>query len=149
MTTTMTAGALRPTIPASERAERAERADFRVVAKAVRDAGLLERRVGFYVGVMIALGVALVGLLAGAVLLGDSWFQLLIAAGLGIVFTQIAFIAHEASHRQVLKNGPANDRLGRILAARILVQEHRMYPEALRMLAAGEIDETGAPHLNG
>lgn len=35
------------------------------------------------------------------------------------------------------------------LAARILVEEHRIYPEALRMLASGEIDDTGAPHRNG
>ncbi|MBO1770913.1 acyl-CoA desaturase [Agrococcus sp. TF02-05] len=127
--TTMTAvrssqGELRSTTPPSERGARA---DFRVVAKAVRDAGLLERRVGFYAWLMAGLGVALVGLLVGSVLLGDSWFQLLIAAGLGIVLTQIAFIAHEASHRQVLKSGPANDRLGRILAAGVVGISHQWW----------------------
>ncbi|WP_413317001.1 acyl-CoA desaturase [Agrococcus sp. 1P02AA] len=130
--TTMTApevtqGALRSTIRASDRTEEERRADFRVVAKAVRDAGLLERTIGFYVWLMVGLGIALIGLLVGSVLLGDSWFQLLIAAGLGIVLTQISFIAHEASHRQVLKNGPANDRLGRILAAGVVGISHQWW----------------------
>ena len=49
------------------------------------------------------------------VLLGDSWFQLLIAAVLGILFTQVAFLAHEAAHRTILTSGRANDRLGLIL----------------------------------
>lgn len=131
MTTTtapaVTHGALRTTVRASDRSEEDRRADFRVVAKAVRDAGLLERTVGFYTWLMIGLGVALVGLLVGSVLLGDSWFQLLIAAGLGVVLTQISFIAHEASHRQVLKSGPANDRLGRILAAGVVGISHQWW----------------------
>src|SRR5690606_2264515 len=49
------------------------------------------------------------------ILLGDSWFQLLIAGALGVLFTQTAFLAHEAAHRQILSTGPANDRLARIL----------------------------------
>lgn len=35
------------------------------------------------------------------------------------------------------------------LSARVLVEEHRIYPEALRMLAAGEIEMGKAPHLAG
>ena len=52
----------------------------------------------------------------GFILLDDSWLQLLIAAALGVIFTQFAFLGHEASHRQVLASGPANDRVGRVLA---------------------------------
>ncbi len=59
---------------------------------------------------------ALAGAITGLILLGDSWFQLLIAAALGVIFTQFAFLGHEASHRQVLASGPANDRLGSIIA---------------------------------
>lgn len=33
-----------------------------------------------------------------------------------MIFTQFAFLGHEASHRQVLTSGPANDRIGRMLA---------------------------------
>jgi fatty acid desaturase len=53
---------------------------------------------------------------AGMILLGDSWLQLLLAGALGVIFTQFAFLAHEASHRQVFESGPANDRMGRLLA---------------------------------
>ena len=37
------------------------------------------------------------------------------AAAFGILFTQVAFLAHEAAHRQILSSGPANDRLARVL----------------------------------
>ncbi|MFB8385644.1 fatty acid desaturase family protein [Microbacterium sp. NPDC055910] len=86
------------------------------VAQVVRESGLLRRAPWFYafVGVLIALGFG--GAITGFVLLGDSWFQLLIAGALGILFTQVAFLAHEAAHRQILTAGPANDRLARLLA---------------------------------
>lgn len=81
----------------------------------VRESGLLRRTPWFYamVGGAIALGFG--GAITGFVLLGDSWFQLLIAGALGILFTQVAFLSHEAAHRQILTSGPANDRLARIL----------------------------------
>lgn len=83
---------------------------------AARDTGLLRKRRSFYLAVFGALVLALGGAVAGFVLLGDSWYQLLIAGALGIIFTQFAFLAHEASHRQVFESGPANDRAGRTLA---------------------------------
>ncbi len=86
---------------------------FTALAKTVRDEGLLRRAQWFYVLLGAGLLLAFGGAIAGFVLLGDSWFQLLIAGALGIIFTQAAFISHEASHRQVLASGPANDRLGR------------------------------------
>ena len=82
----------------------------------VRNLGLLGRRTGFYWMVFSILVVATLGAATGFVLLGDSWYQLLIAGALGIIFTQFAFLAHEASHRAVFTSGPANDRAGRILA---------------------------------
>lgn len=88
--------------------------------RTVRDSGLLRRRRGFYYAVFAGLALALGGLITGFVLLGDSWYQLLIAAGLGIVLTQIAFVTHEASHRQIFTSGLANDRFGRILATAVV-----------------------------
>lgn len=81
----------------------------------MKEAGLLRRARWFYALLTIILLLALGGAVTGFVLLGESWFQLLIAAALGIIFTQAAFFAHEASHRQVLASGPANDRVGRFL----------------------------------
>ena len=86
------------------------------LAQTVRTAGLNGRTRWFYLLVFVGLLTGLAGAFTGLVLLQDSWFQLLIAAALGILFTQFAFLGHEASHRQVLASGPANDRLGRVLA---------------------------------
>ena len=59
--------------------------------------------------------------------LGDSWFQLLMAAALGIVFTHAAFLAHEASHRTILSSGPANDALGRWLSTLVVGVSHQWW----------------------
>jgi len=93
---------------------------FSALSRTIRDAGLLRRRYAFYIVLMSVLALALGGTITGMILLGDSWLQLLMAAALGIVFTQVAFLAHEASHRAVLESGKANDRLGRALAAGIV-----------------------------
>ena len=89
------------------------------VLQMVRDGGLLKRARWFYILVGVALAIALAGCVTGFVLLRDSWFQLLIAGALGVVFTQVAFLAHEAAHRQILSSGRTNDRLARILAGSI------------------------------
>jgi len=89
---------------------------FTELSRAVRESGLLARTTGFYLTLLAALGLALVAIVAGVVALGSSWWQLALAAALGVVMTQLAFVAHEAAHRQVFTSGPANDRLGRVLA---------------------------------
>jgi fatty acid desaturase len=90
--------------------------EYSALLRTVRDQGLLKRRTGFYVLMFSGMTLALLGAIAGFVLLGDSWFQLLIAGALGVIFTQFAFLAHEASHRQVFESGKANDRAARALA---------------------------------
>lgn len=86
----------------------------------VKDAGLLRRSQVFYLSLLTTLVLALGGAVTGFVLLGDSWFQLLIAGALGLIFTQFAFLGHEASHRQVFTSGKANDALGRALASGVV-----------------------------
>jgi len=93
---------------------------FIEVSDQAKSQGLLGRARWFYLLVGGAVGAGLLGSLAGLVLLGDTWWQLLIAAALGVVLTQVAFLAHEAAHRQVLLTGPGNDRLARILAAGVV-----------------------------
>jgi fatty acid desaturase len=82
----------------------------------VRDAGLMKRRTGFYVTLFAIVTVCLAAAVAGSILLGHSWFQLLIAGGIGVILTQYAFLAHETAHRQVFASGPLSDRVGRLLA---------------------------------
>ena len=70
--------------------------------------------------VFAALVVALGGVSTGVVLLDESWLQLLMAGALGVIFTQFAFLGHEASHRQIFASGRANDRSARVLASGIV-----------------------------
>ncbi|MBG6218847.1 fatty acid desaturase [Arthrobacter sp. CAN_A6] len=95
-------------------------ASYSVLLKQVRQEGLLNRRRGFYAVVFALLALVMAAAWTGFALLGDSWFQLLIAAVLGIVLTQVAFLAHEASHRQIFTTRGANDWSGRILAAGVV-----------------------------
>ena len=90
--------------------------EYSALLRVVREAGLLRRRTGFY-WMMFGLNtLALGGVVTGFLLLGDTWYQLLMAGALGIILTQYAFLAHEASHRQVFESGKANDLAGRTLA---------------------------------
>ena len=100
---------------------------FAPLATTVKEMGLLNRSYGFYSGFGAALVLALGGVITGFILLGDSWFQLLMAAAFGIVLTQVAFLAHEASHRTVLQSGPANDRLGRFLSTVVVGISHQWW----------------------
>lgn len=90
--------------------------EFTALMATVREAGLLRRRRSFYIINFAAITLAMAGAWVGFAFLRDSWFVLFIAAALGILFTQYAFIAHEASHRQVFESGKANDVAGRFLA---------------------------------
>jgi fatty acid desaturase len=90
---------------------------FTELAQAVRTQGLQGRRTGFYLMIFALLVLALAGSATGMILLDNSWLQLLIAGALGVIFTQFAFLGHEASHRQIFESGPANDHSGRVLAA--------------------------------
>ena len=107
----------RPTVPG--RASKPT-STYSTLLASVREAGLLRRRTGFYVTVFIVLVLCLAGAGTGFVLLGSSWFQLLIAGALGIILTQFAFLTHEAAHRQVFDSGTRNDKVGRVLAAGVV-----------------------------
>ncbi|MEV7692247.1 acyl-CoA desaturase [Microbacterium sp. NPDC089189] len=83
----------------------------------VKDAGLLRRRLGFYGALFVGLLLAMAACWVAFAFLGDSWLQLLVAAALGAVLTQFAFLAHEAAHRQVFESRAWNDRAGLYIAA--------------------------------
>ena len=81
----------------------------------VRESGLLERTPWFYIIVGAAIALGFGAAITAFILLGDSWFQLIVAGVFGILFTQVAFLSHEAAHRTILTSGRANDTLGLIL----------------------------------
>lgn len=86
--------------------------DFAELCRRVRAAGLLRRRRGYY-GAKIALNLtALITTCAVFVVLGDSWWQLLTAAAFAVLFGQLAFIGHDAGHKQIFRGRRANDVVG-------------------------------------
>jgi fatty acid desaturase len=94
--------------------------EYAVLSRQVRDAGLLERRFSYY-GWRIAITTALLAAgWAGFVRLGDSWWQLLVAVFLAIMFTQAAFLGHDAGHRQISPSARVNYIVG-LLAGNLAV----------------------------
>lgn len=87
------------------------------VMHVVKETGLMRRAPWFYTLVGIAIAAAFGGAVTGFILFGESWFQLLIAGAMGIIFTQVAFLAHEAAHRQIFATHHHNRRLARGLGA--------------------------------
>ncbi len=90
--------------------------EFAALMHTIRDAGLLRRRRGFYIATFAVITVAMVGAWFGFAMLQDTWYTLLIAGAMGILFTQYAFITHELAHRQVFESGKLNEFSGRIMA---------------------------------
>ncbi len=100
---------------------------YSALLKSVRAAGLMRRRRTFYVTLFIVLLLALGAAGTGFVLLGRTWFQLLIAAVLGILFTQFAFLAHEAAHHQIFASGRVNDWSARIMGPLLVGMSYAMW----------------------
>lgn len=89
--------------------------EFAELKLRVQAAGLLRRRYGWYA----ARGVLLVAGLSSAsvalLVLGQTWWQLVVAGAFGLLFTQAAYFAHDSAHRQVFDSGPRNAALSRIV----------------------------------
>ena len=86
--------------------------EYTELSRQVKQAGLLERRRGWYAA---RIGLNLVLLAVGGVafvLLGESWWQLLTAVYLAVVATQLTFVGHDAGHRQIFRTRRANDLAG-------------------------------------
>jgi len=89
---------------------------YAVLLRQVKQAGLLDRRTRYYRWRIAVTTALLAGGWLAFVLVGDSWWQLAVAAFLAIVFTQIGFLAHDAGHKQIFTSGRANDTAGILLA---------------------------------
>ena len=89
--------------------------EYAELSRLVREAGLLERRPGYYVRtIAVTIGLLAAGWTTFAVL-GNSWWQLAVAAFLAVVFTQIGFLGHDAGHRQVFSTRRASYVTGILL----------------------------------
>jgi fatty acid desaturase len=80
----------------------------------------MDRRYGFYWPMMIGWILALAALLAVVAVIGDSWYQLIVAVAVGVVLAQIGFLAHEATHQEIFATRGWNEWTGRVLSGLIL-----------------------------
>src|SRR5699024_8140708 len=85
------------------------------LAHCIRASGLVERWSRRYVGRALVLAAGFAVGLWSLFALGNSWWQLLIAVGFGLLFTQTAFLAHDGAHRQIFTSGRWNEWASRIL----------------------------------
>ena len=88
--------------------------DYAQLLRIVRTAGLLRRRPVYY-SLKIGLNLLLLAVgWAAFAMLGRSWWQMLVAVFLAVMFTQTGFIGHDAGHRQITGSRRADGLIGRI-----------------------------------
>jgi fatty acid desaturase len=86
--------------------------EFSVLSDLIREEKLLDRRrISYTVRIALTL-LTFAGAWVGFVFIGNSWYQTLTAAALGLIFTQVAFLGHDGGHQQVWRSRRANDLLG-------------------------------------
>jgi fatty acid desaturase len=86
--------------------------EYAQLSRQVKQAGLLDRRPGYYVWKITVNALLLAAGWAAFVLVGNSWWQLAVAAFLAVTFTQIGFLGHDAGHKQIFSSRRANYVLG-------------------------------------
>lgn len=89
--------------------------DYTELSHRIKAAGLLERRTRWYAARVATLAAAFA---LGFVLLfsiGQSWWQLGVAALFGILFGQGGFLSHDGAHRQVFSSGTRNEWFARLV----------------------------------
>jgi fatty acid desaturase len=85
--------------------------DFAELSRVIRQAGLLRCRYGYYI---LTSGLTIIAFAAWVVfgLVGNSWWQLFVAAFLALVCAHLSFIGHDAGHKKIFHGRHANDAVG-------------------------------------
>jgi fatty acid desaturase len=89
--------------------------EYAQLSRQIKHAGLLERRPRHYIWKIAIIGALLAAGWTAFVLVGNSWWQLAVAAFLAVIFTQVGFLGHDAGHRQIFGSRRANYVLGILL----------------------------------
>jgi fatty acid desaturase len=87
-------------------------ASYHMLALQVRAMGLLDRRPGYYWAKITLTILAFFAGWALFVVVGNSWATLAVALLLGMMFTQLGFLGHDAGHNQVFGARRRNRLLG-------------------------------------
>jgi fatty acid desaturase len=88
--------------------------DFARLARRVATSGLLKRRPGYYTARIGGIAVLYVGAWAAFTIIGKSWWQMVTAVVMAVLFAQIALVAHDIAHRQVFRLRRPSEIAGRI-----------------------------------
>ena len=119
MTTTLltsTPGDHPPPRPSASTIRDRAGSSFTALTRTIHEMGLMRRSYGYYWAKLIGAVLILTAWVVGFILIGDSWWQLANAAVLAVVMTQIAFLGHDAAHRQMFTSGRWNDWISLIIA---------------------------------
>jgi fatty acid desaturase len=90
--------------------------DYSTLMAEVRRTGLLDRSAWSYLPRAVVLTIMVIVGVSTFVWLGQSWWQLAVAAYSAVVFTQLGFIGHDLGHQQVFRSKRWNDRVGLVLS---------------------------------
>lgn len=88
--------------------------EFAPLLRMVKGQGLLDRRYDWYARAVAVNALALAGVVTAVVLIGDSWWTLLLAPLLAVFSARTAFIGHDAGHAQITGNKAAGRAIGLI-----------------------------------
>ncbi len=77
--------------------------DFARLSRRITEAGLMRRRPAYYVARFALVMALFAGGWVAFALVGNSWWQLGIAAFQAVMFAQIALLSHDLAHRQVFR----------------------------------------------
>ncbi|MFC7549548.1 fatty acid desaturase family protein [Plantactinospora sp. GCM10030261] len=94
--------------------------DYAELSRRISRLGLLDRRPVGYLPLAVLSGALFVGGWVAFFLVGDARGQVLVAVLLAVASTQVAFLGHDAGHRQIFRGRPAGDVLG-LLAGNLAV----------------------------
>lgn len=90
--------------------------DFAEISNRIQAAGLMRRRYGYYWAKLVGMVAVYAAFVTAFVLIGDSWWQMLMAALLAVILTQTAFLGHDAAHRQMFRSGKWNEWVSLVVA---------------------------------
>jgi len=89
-------------------------ANYQELLDQVRSAGLMNPRRGYYTVKIAANLLLTAGCWTAFVLLGDSWWQLVVAVAMGFALLQSGFLGHDAGHKEITTARRAAEVLGLI-----------------------------------
>jgi fatty acid desaturase len=108
--------------------------EYTILKRRIQDAGLLEKRPGYYALSITTNLVLLTFCLVVLFTVGSVWGQALAAVGLGLVSGQLGFQLHDSGHRQMFASGWKNAVVGLVTADVLLgmsygwwVQKHNRH----------------------